>query len=86
MLIIDQTRHLAVNSDQCATFYIEKRTVSIKARLAIGGDAAVVTLASYTNLSICEGIFAHLCKRVYGSYDYFELPATYEEIKPFLPQ
>lgn len=80
MLIIDQTRQLAVNSDQCATLYIEKKTCSIKARLAIGEDAAIVTLGSYANIYICNKVFSYLCKRAINNYHCYELPATKEEI------
>ena len=82
MLIIDQTRQLAVNSEQFVTLYIEKRTCSIKARLAVGGEGggAVVTLGSYLNIDICNKVFSYLCKRAINSYHYYELPATKEEI------
>ncbi len=56
--IIDQTKRLSVNLDNCSYIYVESKTKSIKAVLKpdVNGNEVKVHLASYETVDICSEV------------------------------
>ena len=56
--LIDQTKKLSVNLDNCGYIYVESKTKTIKAVLKpdINGNEVKVHLASFDSLDICEDV------------------------------
>ena len=56
--LIDQTKKLSVNLDNCSYIYVESKTKTIKAVLkpSINGNEVKVHLASFDSVDICEDV------------------------------
>ena len=77
--ILDQTRKLSLNSDNCDYIYVESRTKTIKAAI---GDSVKIALGTYSSTEQCLQIINVLNSSLH-KYDWIEMPLNGEETIKF---
>ena len=66
MLILDQTKQIAINLNNVAYLYIERKTFSIKAalnRTGEDGNIQKITLGTYMSFENCRMVLEELMSR-----------------------